>query len=357
MIRSDLALSYIHIGLLVSVPAILSNVIEPVLGVLSDTGRRRALILGGGCLFVLSSVLTAVSPGFWPLLTAFILFYPASGAFVGLSQAVLMDLNPERREQNMARWTFAGSLGMSAGPLALGAALGLGTGWRELFLVFAVLAAVLLFAAWRRPFPHTGGDGTTRERGPGLAAGLVVAWKALQRREVLRWLALLQFSDLMLDVLYGLLALYFVDVVGVSAGQAALAVAIWTVVGLAGDFLLIPLLEKVRGLSYLRVSAAIMTVLFPAFLLVPPLAGKLVILGALGFLNSGWYAILQAQLYGSLPGRSGTALAVGNAGGLIGGFVPLALGVFAQAAGLHVAMWALLAGPVALLIGIPRSKH
>jgi FSR family fosmidomycin resistance protein-like MFS transporter len=244
---------------------------------------------------------------------------------------------------------------MSAGPLLLGAAAGIGLGWRGLFIVFAAMAAILLIGVWRRPFPKISKESDSVDgEEPGLIAGLRIAWKALRRGEVVRWLALLQFSDFMLDVLYGLLALYFVDVVGVSAEQAALAVAVWTVVGLAGDFLLIPLLEKVRGLSYLRVSAAIMAVLFPAFLLVPSLAAKLVILGALGFLNSGWYAILKAQLYGSLPGRSGTALALGNVGGLIGGIVPLALGVLAQAAGLGAAMWVLLAGPIALLIGIPR---
>lgn len=37
---------------------------------------------------------------------AFILFYPASGAFVNLSQATLMDSETDRHEQNMARWGF-----------------------------------------------------------------------------------------------------------------------------------------------------------------------------------------------------------------------------------------------------------
>ncbi len=42
------------------------------------------------------------------------------------------------------------------------------------------------------------------------------ALSALRRGEVLRWLVLLQFSDLMLDVLLGFLALYFVDVAGLT---------------------------------------------------------------------------------------------------------------------------------------------
>ncbi len=359
LIRGDLGLTYIHIGLLHTIPGVLGNIIEPFIDILSDVWRRRVLILGGGCVFVLAMILAAISPGFLVLLAAIILFYPASGSFVSLSQAVLMDMDVKRREQNMARWTFAGSLGVAAGPLALGAAVGLGAGWRGAFLAIAAAAAALLAAVWAQKFPRLpNGNGERKGEGgaPAFIAGFKAAFTALRRGEVVRWIVLLQLGDLMLDVLYGLLALYFVDVAGVSAEQAALGVAVWTVVGLAGDFLLIPLLEKVRGLSYLRISAALMGILFPAFLLVPSLVGKLIILGALGFLNSGWYAILQAQLYASMPGQSGAALAVANVGHMFGALIPLGLGLLAQAAGLNAAMWALMAGPAALFIGIPWTR-
>jgi FSR family fosmidomycin resistance protein-like MFS transporter len=73
-------------------------------------------------------------------------------------------------------------------------------------------------------------------------------------------------------------------------------------------------------------------------------------------LNSGWYAILQARFYAVLPGRAGTAMAVGNLAGVLGSLVPAGLGLVAEAAGLPAAMWLLLAGPIALLIGLPRGK-
>src|SRR5260221_2811325 len=115
----------------------------------------------------------------------------------------------------------------------------------------------------------------------------------MRRREVLRWLSVVEFYNLMLDILLGFLALYFVDVVGVTVQQASLAVAVWTGVGLLGDLLLIPLLERVRGLTYLRISAALEFFLFPALLLVPGFGLKLIILALLGFFNAGWYSILQ----------------------------------------------------------------
>mgnify|MGYP002396993633 CR=1 FL=1 len=58
----------------------------------------------------------------------------------------------------------------------------------------------------------------------------------------------------MLDTFKSFLALYVVDVVGVSESRAALMIAVWVGVGLLGDLLLIPLLERVRGLTYLRFS-------------------------------------------------------------------------------------------------------
>lgn len=47
------------------------------------------------------------------------MFYPASGAFVNLSQAILMDIEPGRHAQNMACWTFAGLVGIVLGPLLM----------------------------------------------------------------------------------------------------------------------------------------------------------------------------------------------------------------------------------------------
>jgi FSR family fosmidomycin resistance protein-like MFS transporter len=165
---------------------------------------------------------------------------------------------------------------------------------------------------------------------------------------------MLEFSDLMLDILYSFLPLYFVDVAGFTPAEAALSVAVWTGVGLLGDFFLIPLVERVKGLDYLRVSVVIELILFPLFLLssIPWL--KLVIAGLMGFFNAGWYAILKAKLFESMHGQSGVAQALDNVSGLIGKLIPFSIGLAAQAFGLGTAMWLLLAGPIVLLIGLPR---
>ena len=208
---------------------------------LGDLGRRgRALVLAGGIGFAAALVLAAAARSFGLLLAAFLLVFPSSGAFVSLSQATLMDLDPRSRERNMARWTLAGSVGVAAGPLLFAAT----RSWRWTFVGLAAVALALTLLV--RGFPFEG----RAER-----AGFRTALAALRRREVLRWLAVLELQDLGGDVLYGYLALYFVDVVGVSATTAALVVAVWTGADLVGNVVLLRVLRHVAGTTYIRATA------------------------------------------------------------------------------------------------------
>ncbi len=354
LIRDDLGLSYIQVGLLMSVPGIFSGLVEPFIGILGDVWQRRKLVLLGGVFFAVALGLTAFSRNFEILLLSFVIFYPSSGAFVSLSQATLMDSDPDRHEQNMARWTFSGSLGVVFGPLALAAFVLTGIGWRGGY-AFTALAALALVAFSRRysfrrdPIAETQKDSNIAKA---LLTGFKDAYYSLRRKDVLKWLVLLEFSDLMLDILLGFLALYLVDVVGVTPAQAGLGVGVWLTVGLIGDFLLIPLLERVRGLDYLRISVVVELVLFPVFLLVPSYWIKIFLLGILGLFNAGWYSILKGNLYSSLPGQSGTVMALNNLSGLVSTLIPLGIGFLAQRYGLSTAMWALMLGPLALLVGI-----
>jgi len=230
--------------------------------------------------------------------------------------------------------------------------------------VTAVISAGVFVLAARFAFPP-GEAALAPGESPGAAPedrrsfreGLRGALHALKRGSVLRWLALLELANLMLDVLFGFLALYFTDVAGLSPGRAALGVTLWTVCEVVGDLVLIPLMDRVDGLHYMRISAAAVTVLFPCFLVVGPIAGKLALMAVIGLIRAGWYAILQARLYQSLPGQSGVALALVNMAGLAGGLIPLGLGALAQSAGLHTALWVLLAAPLALLVGLPRRRR
>ena len=355
LIRDDLNLTYTQIGLLLSLPGIIAAFIEPFIGILGDVWRRRLLILGGGILFTASLFITSSSYSFLILLFSLILFFPSSGAYVSLSQANLMDSDASRHEQNMARWTFAGSLGVVTGPLLLGLFVYLGLGWRGTYALLASLSALSLIVAFRylpadkknTPFPSFAE----------VFDGFKAAFQALKRKEVWRWLLLLEFADLMLDVLFSFLALYFVDVAHVTETQAGIAVMVWLVMGLITDFLFIPYVDKQKDtVKFLRRTAILNAIAFIAFMLVPGFIPKILLVILVNLFNTGWYPILQGRLYSSLPGQSASLMAIGAVTTPLAKSLPLIIGILADQFGLQTAMWILLLGPIALLIGLPRKN-
>jgi FSR family fosmidomycin resistance protein-like MFS transporter len=352
VIRTELGLSYAQVGVLLSLPMLIGNLIEPAIGILGDIWKRKAIVIGGGLMFALAALLVGHAQDFSALLIAFAIFAPASGAFVNLSQATLMDLHPSRQEQMMARWTLAGSLGVVCGPLLMPVAFGAGLGWRALFVAFAVSALALVWSVWRQP--DFNGKPSAEEIG--FLGGVKLALHALRSRGVLRWLILLESADLLLDIFLGFVALYFVDVVRASEAQAALAVAVWSTASLIGDALIIPVLERIRGLSYLRWSAFVTLTLYAALLTVPDTSAKYVLLAGLAFGTSGWYAILKGQLYTAMPGQSGITMTVSSISGVVAGLIPLGLGLIAQRFGLAWMMALLALGPISLLVGLPRKR-
>jgi FSR family fosmidomycin resistance protein-like MFS transporter len=362
LMRRDLHLTYAQVGLLASVPLLLGSVLELPLGVLAGHGRRRRLaVLGGGVLFVLALVAAATARSFAGLLVAVTAFFPASGAFVGLTQSGLMDADPARREQHMARWDLAGSAGQVAGPLLLAVVFAAGGGWRSAYMALA-LCAVAAWLGVARAGPGIGGPAAAGDpahedqgRRGAAAAGRRVAG-ALRRPGVVRWLVLIQVCDLLLDILTGFLGLYLVDVVHATNEQAALGVAIRLGAGLAGDAVLVQVLERVAGLKVLRASVIAAALLYPAFLLVPGLWPKLALLACLTVATAPWYAVLQAQLYHSLPGQSGIVVSLSSAATLLGGAVPLTVGLLAERFGLSWALASLAVAPLCLLAGLWRRS-
>ena len=379
LIRHDLALNYFQVGLLTAIPLIVGSLLELPMGVLSGAGpRRRRIILGGGLVFIAAVLAAAQARSFAVLVIALTAFFPASGAFVSLTQAALMDAAPGRQAQHMARWTLAGSAGAVAGPLLAAAVLAAGGSWRVAFVTVAVAAAaawVAVAVAGRPRHGQSGGPAAEprpageagRAAGPAAAGEASAAghddkdswpgWSpavALVRRSgALRWLALLEVSDLLLDVLTAFLAVYLVSVSHASPTVAALGVAVRLGAGLAGDVILIRLLERRDSRRMLRVSVLLALALFPAFLLVPGIGPKFVLLGALTLATAPWYPVLQAELYGSLPGHSGLAVSLTSAASLAGGLGPLAIGLLAERFGLGLAMASLCVAPVAML-AVPR---
>ncbi len=163
LLRHDLGLSYLQVGLLAAVPLVVGGILELPVGVISGTGsRRRRFVLAGGLVFIASVLAAGLATSFIGLLVALTIFFPASGLFVSLTQAALMDSAGGRRAQLMARWTLAGSVGAVTGPILVAVVLGAGGTWRVAFVLIAGCSACAWCAvAW------TGRHDTSRDHARG----------------------------------------------------------------------------------------------------------------------------------------------------------------------------------------------
>jgi MFS transporter, FSR family, fosmidomycin resistance protein len=376
LIKHGLSLSYLQVGLLSAVPLVAGSLLELPVGVVSGTGaRRRRFILAGGLVFIGSVLAAGLATSFAALLVALTIFFPASGTFVSLSQSALMDAATERQAQHMARWTLAGSAGALAGPLLVAAVLAVGGSWRLAFTACATCSVLAWLAVAAAGRARRTGESVASGPDPGAAAAGAGSGTATARTEdracadeesgwpgwrlvigivkdsgALRWLLLLEVSDLLLDVFTAFLALYLVEAAHAGPFAAALGVGVRLCAGLVGDLVLIQLLERFDSQRVLRASVWLTLGLLPAFLLIAGLGAKLMLLAVLTLATAPWYPVLQAELFGSLPGRSGLAVSLSSASGLVGGLGPLVVGLLAQQFGLSWAMAALCVAPVIMLM-------
>ena len=356
-IRSALGLSYGQVGLLLGLPGIVNTFVEPVLMLLGDTRYRKHIMLAGGLAISLSLFFIAGSHRFVLVLIGMVLGFPASGAFVSLSQATLMDLNRGREPQMMARWTVVGSLANLLGPLALAGGFALGFGWRWAYFAMAGICLFLVVMTWIRHIPLHPTISQASQPGqpkPDLLKGL---WEAVRNPTLMRWMALLQLSDLLLDVLTGYLPLYFTDVAGFTTAQASLMLSLIMLASLVSNIVLIPILERFPGRKVVRLSASISGGLYVAWLLAPWRWAKIGLIIVIKLVTLGWYEVLQGEAFATIPGRSGTVMAINSVVGLAGGAISFLIGWVAARAGLPAAMWILLAGPVCLVLFVPRHKQ
>jgi FSR family fosmidomycin resistance protein-like MFS transporter len=352
-LRDDLGLDYAQIGLLFGAPAILSTVLEPAVLLLGDTPLRGRLMLAGGLLLGMAFLLIGGADSFPVLLLALTVSYPASGAFVGLTQATMIERHPARESEMMARWTAAGTLGSLSGPVLFAGLVALGLSWRAPFVLLGAVCLGLALVV-RRPQPFRPTPLNWRSISKELRFNLQAT---IRLRRLWRWLLLLPLADLMLDVFFGYIALFLTDVVGLPPATAALAVTIWLLGFLAGQVLLARRLAGQDVRRLIRWTSAATLVLFPLWLVAPGGAvGRLAGLFVLGLLASPWYPLLQGEAFASFPGRAATVTALTSVTGTAGGILAILAGMVAASFGLTAGLALLLLGPLGLLVFTPEGS-
>jgi DHA1 family bicyclomycin/chloramphenicol resistance-like MFS transporter len=161
-------------------------------GPLSDRlGRRRVLLVGLGLAFV-GSLLAALAPGLDALIAARVLQGAGAAAGMVVGRALVQDLFQGPERTRVMAW-----IGMAMGLCPPGAAiiggqLHVRLGWQAGFVLMAVLAAVLIVAAWRG-LPDARPPATTGQ--PPWWAAMRSAYARLAREPVfLLYVAILALS-------------------------------------------------------------------------------------------------------------------------------------------------------------------
>ncbi len=310
LVHQQLGLSYAQIGLLFSIGAIVSAVIEPPMYLLSDRGSKRWWIVSGFVVLVMAETTCGQHPTFLVLALAFALIYPSIGASVGLSQAVLIDLAPSESARTMTRWTLLSGIGDLLSPLAVTAILSLGLGWRGLCLIAAAcwLVAALVVLPQRFPRAHSGGDsGEPEEEHPGV---IVALRQGLRDTVLLRWAALSIFTSMLDEVFLAFAVLYLRDVLHASELAIGLIIAAQMLAALLGLFILERLLGRIAPVRLLSLAASLALLGVVGLLAVHVLWCTALSLVVISLGAACLYPIVESEAYDRQPGRSGTVRAI-----------------------------------------------
>ncbi|MGC0144789.1 MDR family MFS transporter [Pseudactinotalea sp. Z1732] len=144
-----------HYSWLATAAMLVSAVVVPIVGKLSDLYGRRAFYLAGLSIFLLGSILAGLAPSFWWLVAARGVQGLGMGALMTLSQTIIGDIIPPRQ-----RGKYQGFMGAVfgvtsiAGPL-LGGWITDHWGWRWLFYAALPVGVVaLVFITKYLHVPH-----------------------------------------------------------------------------------------------------------------------------------------------------------------------------------------------------------
>jgi MFS family permease len=353
-IRSELALGYGLVAMILLVlPQAASLVIEPPLFVLSDRVGKRRLVLAGHVLLGACFVVAGLARDPILFIAAYVLITPASGLGVGLAQVALLDAHPARlRDRLMTRWTMMGAIGDAAAPVFLGAVALAGGDFRTAFVVvgllFVVHAALLSRARWRE-----------RSRAEACEEPFLdLIRSALSNSSVWIWSTGVSLCGLLDETFVAFGALYLRDALGASPLAIDVVMAAFAIGGIAGLHVAERLLRRARPLHVLAAAAIGTLAGYAGWMFAASIPAAAAAALAVGACASPLYPIAQARAYEAMPGRTGTAAAVGELFAPVHIGLPLLIGWLADAHSLWIALWVLALQPLGLLaIAAGRTRH
>nr|QKW93917.1 MFS domain-containing protein [Vitiosangium cumulatum] len=330
---------------------ILGALLEPPLLAMAHGRRERPMRVAGLALMAATSLAAALAPSYWLFLAALVLYGPASGLGVNLSQAALVSANPERREAVLARWELLGLVGDLLAPAALAASVVLGTGWRGALVAVGVLAALQAAVALRA---RGTGDDLSEE----LEMSMSEALRATVRSpSLVAWSAVVVLCGLMDEVLVAFGALSLSERLEAGATERAVILSACMLGGMLGAVLLERCASRFRPSTLLAVSGLGCALAYSAWLVTTHWLTCAVAFGWVGLFEVAHYPLLRARAFAALPEKPNVVLAAGSLFGSLDLALPLLVGAVADGPGLSAAMLVLLAQPLGVLVAAVAARR
>ena len=337
--RADLGLTYAQAGTVLAAIAP-GAVVGGLFAAAADRFSRRVIAAGGAAGFALSLAMFAVGGSFAVLALGAFVMGMASTAMVDGAEVALVDLAGDDLRRYLARSNLLATVGDLLGPALIGAAALAGLSWRVAFAAGAVLMGLYALALTAAPLPPPAATGATDRPEATAADGMARRGLAAVLRDPAVWvmgligLLMVPFDEPLVGFTIALLE--------ADRGASAAAATLVAFVGICGGVLaftvLAPRLEAVPDDRLLLGSVAAMTAGAVTIVAAPvlPLVAIAGLVTAAG-LNLAWLAVQHRSLT-LRPGQVGTTKAVLGTIEATGFWIPIAVGVIADRAGLTLAV-------------------
>ena len=337
-------------GALIRASPVISSVVQPLFGIVSDNRPMSALMPLGVLLAGVGMSLAGVAPSYPLIFLCVVLSGIGVAAFHPEAARFANYVSGSRRAKGMSFFSVGGNAGMALGPVLV----------TPLVLIFGLpgalllaLPAMIMAAALFYEIPRMlGFKPEAVEKEEGEQAEAPEHWGPF-----VRMIGVVVVRSFVYFGLVAFVASYYERVLDVSPalGNAALAVMLFA--GAVGTLVMGPLADRFGRRTVVGVSMLLLPPLIFCFTLSGPLLG-MVLLALVGALTVGTFGVTVVMGQEFLPGRIGLAagITMGLSIGLGGVGAPL-LGFIADRAGLSTTMLVIAALPVLgvlLALTLPR---
>jgi len=234
LMRDEFGVSYVELGLIMSVFFGVSGVSQALVGIAVDRYGARPILLAGLSLLAGATTLAAFAPAYWVLLPVAALCGLGNSVFHPADMSILsLKVSPPRMGRAFSIHQFGGTMGYTFAPAVVGG-LGLLFGWRAALLIAGAVGLCMVLALVRAGDLIATPPGAAR---PGKGGGADAGAVAGARPAAVRYAALVTSPAILMAFGYFML---------VSAGGSGI------------QTFAIPALTKVFGLE-LGVATAALT--------------------------------------------------------------------------------------------------